>query len=287
MNRADDVDATVMKAVRQSLLKIGIVGFGGVGRQVAERLLRGDLPGATLVAVSSRNIEKARGSLDSMGGSVVSVCSLADMAEHADLIVECATADAFPEIAETVLSAGKILVAVSVAALPNYPGLADLARHHGGRIHVASGGLPGLDAVRAVREGHIESIKLRTTFRPESLASEPFVRDLGFDFTVPPSRAVQVFAGNAREAGAAFPRHFNVGITLSLAGIGFDDTAIEVWVDPDVEGAVQHIEVKADIADLSLISRNRPSQNPRTSRIVAPSIMATLRGYVDAVHVGT
>lgn len=276
-----------MKAVTQGLLNIGVLGFGGVGKQLAQRLLRGDLPGAALVAVNSKNLDKARESLDAIGGEAVSVCSLAETIERADLLIECATADAFPEIAEAVLGAGKVLIAVSVAALPNYPGLADLAQRHGGRIHVASGGLPGLDAVRAVREGHIESIKLRTTFRPESLASEPFVRALGFDFTIAPEGPVQVFAGNAREAGAAFPRHFNVGITLSLAGIGFDETAIEVWVDPDVEGAVQHIEVKADIADLSLISRNRPSQNPRTSRIVAPSIMATIRSYMDVIHVGT
>jgi aspartate dehydrogenase len=269
------------------VLKIGLAGLGGVGSQIAERLLRGELPGAILSAVSTRDLAKASHKLKGMGFGHVPVVSLDDLVFGADIIVECATAQSFPLIAHKVLGSGKILVAVSVAELPSYPELIDLAQLHGGRIRVASGGLPGLDAVRAVKEGHIEHIKLSTTFRPESLAHEPFVLEQGFDFSVAPATKVKVFEGTAREAAAAFPRHFNVGIALSLAGIGFDRTAIEVWVDPHVEGAVQHIEVKADIADLTLISRNRPSANPRTSRIVAPSIMAALRSYIDPLQVGT
>jgi aspartate dehydrogenase len=287
MNAVICLDTTTMAISKQNLLRIGLAGFGGVGKQLAESLLRGALPAATLAGVTSQDLAKARAALDILGGAHVPVSSLQEMVDNVDIVVECATADSFPAIAETVLVAGKRLVAVSVAALPNYPGLEDLARLYGGRIHVASGGLPGLDAVRAVKEGHIESVKLCTTFRPESLANEPFVLGLGLDFTTPPEMPVKVFEGNAREAAAAFPRHFNVGITLSLAGIGFDKTSIEVWVDPNVEGAVQHIEVKADIADLTLISRNRPSNNPRTSKIVAPSVMATLRSYLETIQVGT
>lgn len=287
MSRVPALETEKMTFTLHKPLRIGLAGFGGVGQQLAQRLLRNELAHAQLAGVTSRDLGRARRALDELDGVHVAVLPLAELVASVDLVIECATADAFPLIAETVLVAGKTLIAVSVAALPNYPGLADLAQQHGGRIHVASGGLPGLDAVRAVREGHIESIKLCTTFRPESLVSEPFVKAQGFDFSTPPAGPVKVFEGNARQAGAAFPRHFNVGITLSLAGIGFDDTAIEVWVDPDVEGAVQHIEVKADVADLTLISRNRPSQNPRTSRIVAPSIMATLRSYLDPIHVGT
>lgn len=268
-------------------LHIGLAGLGGVGTQIAERLLRGDLPGAVLAAVATRDHAKARHKLESLGFAHIPVVSLDELAAGADIIVECATAESFSLIAQKVLAAGKVLVAVSVAELPSNPELIDLAQLHGGRIRVASGGLPGLDAVRAVKEGAIEYIKLSTTFRPESLAHEPFVLAQGFDFSVAPTSKVKVFAGTARAAAAAFPRHFNVGIALSLAGIGFDRTEIEVWVDPHVEGAVQHIEVKADIADLTLISRNRPSANPRTSRIVAPSIMATLRSYIEPLQVGT
>ncbi|MCI3203526.1 MULTISPECIES: aspartate dehydrogenase domain-containing protein [Pandoraea] len=268
-------------------LRIGIAGLGGVGQEIAKRLLRRDIPDAELAGVYARDKARATQTLAALGGEGVAVTGLGELVERCDIVCECATADAFPEIAKATLLAGKTIVAVSVAALPNNLELLDLAKTHGGRIRVASGGLPGLDAVRAMKEGCIHSIKLTTTFRPESLAKEPYVREKGFDFTQPPASPVLVFQGNAREAGAAFPRHFNVGITLSLAGVGFDATEIEVWVDPNVRGAVQHIEVRADDADLTLESRNIPSDNPRTSRIVAPSIMATLRSYVDHLYVGS
>jgi aspartate dehydrogenase len=276
-----------MEMERQTgIVRVALAGFGGVGKEIATRLLRGDLPGAALTAVTARDLGKARANVRALN-SDVPVVSLAELMDHADIVCECATAESFPDIARATMKAGKTLITVSVAGLPNCPDLVDLAVAHGGRIRVASGGLPGLDIIRGVREGTIHFIKLTTTFRPESLAHEPFVIGKGFDFTVHPKAPVKVFEGTAREAAAAFPRHFNVAITLSLGGVGFDKTQIEVWVDSSVAGAIQHIEVRADDADLTLESRNRPSANPRTSRIIAPSIMATLRTYVDPIQVGT
>jgi aspartate dehydrogenase len=92
---------------------------------------------------------------------------------------------------------------------------------------------------------------------------------------------------SARGATAAFPRHFNVAITLSLGGIGFDDTEVDVIADGTIPGPVHHVEVEAEDADLTLISRNRAFVNPRTARLVAPSIVAALRGYVAPIRVGT
>ena len=110
----------------------------------------------------------------------------------------------------------------------------------------------------------------------------------GFDFRQPLAAAVKVFEGSAGEAAAAFPRHFNVAISLSLAGVGFDRTRVEIWADPDIPGAIHNVEVEADEVVLSLTSRNRPSDsNPKTSRIIAPSVLAALRSMVAPLHVGS
>jgi aspartate dehydrogenase len=163
-----------------------------------------------------------------------------------------------------------------------------LAERHGGRVRVASGAMLGLDAIRGAAEGRIRSVALTSRIKPDSLAHEAYVRDRGFDFTEPPDEPVRVFRGTAREAANAFPRHFNVAVTLSLAGLGLDRTLVEVWADPDIPGAIHHVEVEADDIALSMTSRNRPSDtNPRTSRIVAPSVMAALRAMVAPVQVGS
>jgi aspartate dehydrogenase len=266
---------------------VGLAGFGNVGQELARRLSAGVIPEIGLVAVTARNLDKARASAKIFDPEP-KVVPLDELARLCDIVVECATADAFPEIARAVVGAGKILIAVSVGGLPNCPELIELAREHGGRVRVASGALPGLDIIRSAAEGTITSVHLRSRIKPGSMAHERYVIERGFDFAnAPPSAPVKVFDGSAAEAAAAFPRHFNVAVTLSLGGIGLDRTTVEVWVDPDVPGAIHQVEVDAEDIGLTLISRNRPSANPRTSRIVAPSIIAALRSLVAPIQVGS
>ena len=272
---------------REKPMRVALAGFGTVGRDLARRLVAGAIPEARLTAISARDLDRARRNAAGLEPPPL-VLPLAELPAHADVIVECATGDALPEIARIALGAGKVLVPVSVGGLAAHPEVLDRVGASGGRIKIATGALPGLDAIRAAAEGEIGSLKLTSRIRPNSLVREAYVRERGFDFTQPISKPVQVFAGTAREAALAFPKHFNVAVTLSLAGIGLDRTEVLVLADPDVAGAVHHVEVDAADIQLSLTSRNRPSAtNPRTSRAVAPSIMAALRSLVAPVQVGS
>jgi len=268
-------------------VKIGLAGFGNVGQELARRLCAGVVPEAALVAATARDLDKARASAARLAPSPA-IVPLAELAEMADIVVECATAESFPEIARAVLEAGKWLIAVSAGGVPNCPEMVELARRHGGRVRIASGAMPGLDIIRCAAEGGINRVHLRSRIKPDSLAHEDYIRERGFDFTAqPPAGPIKVFDGSAGEAAAAFPRHFNVAVSLSLGGIGFDRTSVEIWADPAIPGAIHHVEVEAEDIALTLESRNRPSQNPRTSRIVAPSIVAAIRALVAPVTVGS
>lgn len=269
-------------------IRVGLAGFGNVGQAVASRLESGAIPEMRLAAVTSGNLDKARAGVARLA-SRPALLPLAEFVKACDVVVECATAGAFAEIARAVLRAGRTLIAVSAGGVPNCPDLARLARDHGARVILASGALPGLDAVRSAAEGTITSVHLRTQLRPDSLAHEEAVRGRGFDFTTaPPREPVKVFEGTGGETAAAFPRHFNVAITLSLATIGFDRTRIEVWADPTVPGTVHTLTVESEDVGLTLISRNRPSPaNPRTSRMVAHNVMATLRTLAVPLQVGS
>ena len=115
----------------------------------------------------------------------------------------------------------------------------------------------------------------------------PYDRVLEGDDT-PPASPVKVFEGSARAAGMAFPRHFNVGIALSLAGIGPDRTEVEVWANNDIPGTIHEVYVVSNAIKLTLKSENLPSpDNPRTSSSVAPSVIAALRSLVSSVQVGS
>lgn len=268
-------------------MRVALAGFGTVGQELARRLAGGAIPDLRLSAIAARDLDKARRNSAHLMPPPL-VVPVAELPEHAEVIVECATGAAFPEIARAALEAGRILVPVSVGALASHPEIMELAGRHGGTIRVASGAMLGLDAIRGAAEGEIRSIRLLSSLRPDSLAREPYIVERGFDFSTPPAARVMVFEGSAGEAARAFPNHFNVAVTLSLAGIGFERTAVEVWADPEVPGAVHHVEVDADHIQLSMTSRNRPSPtNPRTSRSVAPSVMAALRSLVAPLQVGS
>ena len=268
-------------------VRVGLAGFGNVGQELARRLTAGVIPEARLAAATARDIGNARVNAARFSPAP-EIVSLADLPARCDIVVECATAESFPEIARTVLTAGKYLIAVSAGGVPNCPEMAELARAHSGRVRIASGAMPGLDIIRCAAEGGIRSVHLRSRIKPDSMAHERYVIERGHDFAArPPREAVKVFEGTAAEAAAAFPRHFNVAVSLSLAGIGFDRTTVEVWADPDIPGAIHHVEVDGEDIALTLESRNRPSQNPRTSRIVAPSIIAAIRALVAPVTVGS
>src|SRR5439155_1352379 len=80
-----------------------------------------------------------------------------------------------------------------------------------------------------------------------------------------------------RAAAAGFPENVNVVAALSLAGIGPDRTTIEIWADPAVKRNCHDIEVDSDSARFSLSIENIPSENPKTGRITALSVLAALR----------
>ena len=78
------------------------------------------------------------------------------------------------------------------------------------------------------------------------------------------------------------------GTVGNLAGIGFDRTQVEIHADPGIPGAVHQVEVDAEEAQFTLTSRNRPSvANPKTSRIIALSVLAALRSLVAPIQVGS
>ena len=211
---------------------------------------------------------------------------LAEFPAHADIAVECAPAAIVEDVCRPMLSAGKRVVVLSAGALLPRPHLVDLARAHGGQIVVPTGALLGLDAVSAAAEGTIHSVNMITRKPPKGLAGAPYLIKNGISvdgLTTPTC----VFKGTAREATAGFPANVNVVAALSLAGIGPDRTTIEIWADPKVTRNCHRIEVDADSARFSLSIENIPSENPKTGRITALSVLAVLRKLNAPLRVGT
>jgi aspartate dehydrogenase len=266
------------------MIRVAIAGLGTIGRVVARRLADG-MPGLSLACAAARDRVKARAWLDQQGIT----CPLVELdafPAHADLAVECAPSALLPQICTPMLEAGKTVMVLSAGALLPRPELVQLAKDCGGQIVVPTGALLGLDAVTAAAEGGIHSVRIVTRKPPDGLAGAPYLAAHGIsvDHLSGPKR---VFSGTAREAAAGFPANVNVAAALSLAGIGPDRTRSEIWADPSVDRNCHTIEVEADSARFTLTIENVPSENPKTGRITALSVVAALRKLGAPLRVGT
>jgi aspartate dehydrogenase len=264
--------------------RIAIAGLGEIGRTVARKLAQG-LPGLSLSAIATRDREKAQAWLE-REGIAAALVTLDELPDHADLVVECAPAAILAQICGPMLRAGKQVMVLSASALLQRPELIDLARAHGGQIIVPTGALVGFDAVSAAAEGTISSVQMVTRKPPNGLAGAPYLVENGISVEGLTS-ALRVFKGSARDAAAAFPANVNVVAALSLAGIGPDRTTIEIWADPAVTRNCHQIKVEADSASFSMSIENVPSENPKTGRITALSVIAALRKLAAPLQVGT
>ena len=264
--------------------RVAIAGLGAIGRALARRLADG-LPGLALACAATGDRAKAQAWLDAEGIT----CPLMEpeaFPAHCDLAVECAPARVLEQVCRPMLEAGKRVMVLSAGALLPRPELIELAKARGGQIIVPTGALLGLDAVTAAAEGRIHSVRMITRKPPRGLRGAPYLEANGISVDGL-NEAKRVFRGTARDAAAGFPANVNVAAALSLAGIGPDRTTVEIWADPGVERNCHTIEVDSDSARFTLSIDNIPSENPKTGRITALSVVAALRKLHAPLRVGT
>ena len=272
-------------AHQEPVLRVALAGFGAIGGALAKRLDEG-MVGLQLVAVSARDHEGARQRMHALAGPVP-VLPLAELAERAEVVVECAPPAVFREVAEPAIEAGRIFMPASVGQLLEHEDLIDRAAQTGARILVPTGALLGLDAVRAAAQGTIESVTMVTRKPPRGLAGAPHLEAHGI-VVEGLDAPLKVFEGSAREGARGFPANVNVAAALSLAGIGPDRTRLEIWADPGVTRNTHRIVVEADSARFEMTIENLPSEeNPRTGKITALSMIAALAALRAPLKVGT
>ena len=271
-------------ANRRDDQRVAVVGLGPIGRKVVEALDKG-IDGLVLAAVSVQDPAKHRDFLAGLSKppAILPIDGLADIA---DLVIECAPAKLVRSIVAPFVSRGKTAVVLSAGALLENEDLIALAKQNGGQIVVPTGALIGLDAMTAAAEGNILSVRMVTRKPVNGLVGAPYLvaNKIDIEGITEPLR---VFEGTAREAAKGYPANLKVAVALSLAGLGPDRTRLEIWADPALTRNVHRMEVDSDSARFSMSIENIPSENPKTGRITALSVIAYLRKQRSALRVGT
>ena len=265
-------------------LRIGLIGFGAIGRRLAEAIVAGEAGRCELGAVLVRRPERIEPEVAARLGCMVTGDAADFLATHLDLVVEVAGHDALKAYGEDILRQGHDLLLISVGALadPHFERRLQRAAHdYGQRVYLATGAIAGLDAIAAGAVGGLTSVTHTVRkppaglLPPEEIAA---VQESG--------EARVLYEGPAREAALRFPENVNVAAAISLAGLGLDGTTVRVVADPTVVRNTHVIEAQGEFGELRIELRNIPTENPKTGRLTAMSMIKALRNLTADVVVG-
>lgn len=266
------------------MIRVGLFGLGAIGREVATAISSG-IPGISLAGAVARDRENATSFLSSLPGAPPFLPT-AELIRASDLVLEAASQAALVDLAPMVLEAGKDLMVLSSGALLGRQEWVALAERRRCRILVPSGGIAGLDCVRAARVGEITKVSMETRKAPSRWKGAPYVVKHAIDLDAITAETL-LFEGAATEACIGFPASVNVLATLSLAGIGPERTTIRIYAVPGLERNSHHVAVEGDFGRLRIEIENAASANPRTARLAYLSPIAMLAELGATLQVGT
>jgi len=265
-------------------LRVGLIGYGAIGRRLAEAIIGGEAGRTELAAVLVRRPERITDEMTASLGCRVTTDAADFLATSMDLVVEVAGHDALKAYAEDVLRQGKDLLLISVGALadPHFEQRLYRAAHdYGQRVYLATGAIAGLDAIAAGAVGGLHSVTHSVRKPPAGLLPPDEI-----EAAVAAGVPRVLYEGPAREAALRFPENVNVAAAVSLAGLGLDKTTVRVIADPTVLRNTHEIEVRGEFGELRVILQNVPTENPKTGRLTAMSMIKALRNLTADVVVG-
>ncbi len=271
-------------------MRIALLGGGTIARLILEHAKGGTLAGIDVVAVSGR-AEGSRGeALARAHGVPFVVGREALLASRPQAVVEAASHEAVREHLVGILEAGVGVVVLSAGALADdalRKAAERAALRTGALLYVPSGGIGGLDALKAACIAGVDAVSIRVAKPPAAWKNIPYVDALRLDLDA--LRAPRVlYDGPARAGVPHFPQNVNIAAVLSLAGIGFDRTRLEVVADPALSRNTHTIRVSGKSGNFTVVLENVPSpDNPKTAWLACYSALAALQSLSSGVRYGT
>jgi len=264
---------------KKNHLKVGFIGTGAISSIIAKEIESGKLGNIEIVAVFDTNLSFANILVNQLNSNPYIYSSIENLVnnEKIDLIIECASQTAVEKNAELVLKANKDILVMSSGALLNknlYTRLEEISDKNNTRIYIPSGAVGAIDTIKSLK-GMINQVTITTIKNPISL-----IGSLGFkkweDKGITEKKLI--FKGNANEAIKLFPANVNIAATISLSGIGPENTKVLVYADPDSKINAHEVSIKSKAGNYKFLFENQPSkENPKTSYLAILSAIQTIR----------
>ena len=262
-------------------MKLGLIGFGGIGSIVARQLSADASIQFAGVAARMTQSERIRAVL---GDVPVVETPQALLELKPELVVECASHEAFREYAEPVLNAGIDLIAVSVGVLADAKyreRVMATARKSGATLEIPAGAIGAIDVIAAARHAGLTRVVYVTRKNPRAWKGTPAETMVALASVTAPKL---FYDETAEHAATLFTEKANVTATLALAGIGFQATRVQFWVDPAVTQSVHHIEAEGPCGTLVIELANNVAADGKASLQTAMSIVQAVRNRLAVLR---
>lgn len=217
------------------MIAYGIIGFGRIGRRLAERL-----PGAVAIL-------RSRG--EPLAGLI---------AAKPPVVVECASAAALADYGPAILAAGIDLMPLSLTAFADREveaRLLEAAARGPGRLEIPPGAVGTLDLVATAREEGLSRVVYRQVKSPAMWRTTPAAALA--DLAAVRERTV-LRRGSVRELACLMPHNLNSSVGVALAGLGLDATEVELVADPALNETAHELDIEAVAGNIALRIGGRP-----------------------------
>jgi len=271
-------------------MRVALLGGGTIARLLLEHIRRGDLRDVEVVSIVGRGAaSRGKALADEYGTAfVTSLTGLIDL--RPEVVVEAASHEAVREYCEPLLGAGITVIVLSGGALCEDGlrlRLERAAARSGALLYVPSGGIAGLDGLKAACAAGVDEVKITVAKPPAAWKHIAYVDGLGIDLDALDGPRT-LYEGPARAGVPLFPANVNIAAVLAMSGIGFDRTQLKVVADPGLTLNTHVIEIRGKTGNITVQLENVPTpDNPKTAWLACYSALAALRLAKSPIRYGT
>jgi len=256
--------------------RIGIIGCGAMGSQIAEYIVKNLSDKLEIAAISDIDPEKTLRISNKIKPRPL-ITTIDELIKKSDIIVEAASPEISGEIASRADFLKKDALIMSTGGLLNKPGLIEKIKSGCSRIHIPSGAICGLDGLKSAMTGSVKSVTITTRKPLKGLSNSPYLKEKNIDIEKIDKETL-LYSGTARDAIKYFPQNINVAVTLSIYGLGPDRTSVKIFTSPEYTKNTHEIEVEGEFGRFWTRTENTPSKaNPKTSELAIFSAIAKLK----------
>lgn len=258
-------------------LKLGLIGYGAIGKHVEAALKAGSLENLELVAALVKR-PRNEGLLTHEPDRF--------FAHRFDAVAECAGHEAVRSHGHRVLEGGADLLVTSVGAFTDstlFERLLAAAKANGRRLILPSAGIGALDILSSAQVGGLDSVTVTVRKDPSAWKGTIAETLVDLDALTEPHT---VFDGSVREGARLYPQNVNISAAAAIAGLGLDGTRVVIVVDPTITTHIVELEARGAFGRFTFMEDVAVSEeNRKTGKLVAMAMVKSVRQLASTLIV--